>query len=40
MRPLWRSTTHVVGILSQMTGEDWQPWFERYVYCFEMPPIK
>jgi len=36
----WGSTKHLLGILSQMTGEDWQPWFERYVYGCEMPPIK
>ncbi len=33
-------TRHLVGILNQMTGDDWQPWFERYVYGTEMPPVK
>jgi hypothetical protein len=28
-----------VGILEQSTGQEWQPWFERYVYGFEMPEI-
>ena len=31
------ATRHVVGILNQITGTDWQPWFERYVYGCEMP---
>jgi hypothetical protein len=29
-----------VGILEQMTGSAWQPWFERYVYGTEMPPVE
>jgi hypothetical protein len=33
----WGATRHLVGILNQLTGEDWQPWFERYVYGCEMP---
>ncbi len=33
------ATRHLVGILEQMTGEAWQPWFERYVYGAEMPPL-
>ncbi|MEO8197644.1 MAG: M1 family aminopeptidase [Thermoanaerobaculia bacterium] len=33
-------TRHLVGILNQMTGKDWQPWFERYVYGTEMPDVK
>ena len=33
-------TRHLVGILNQMTGRDWQPWFERYVYGTEMPKFK
>lgn len=33
-------TRHLVGILNQMTGKDWQPWFERYVYGTEMPKVK
>ncbi|HEX6203006.1 MAG TPA: M1 family aminopeptidase [Thermoanaerobaculia bacterium] len=32
-------TRHLVGILNQITGNDWQPWFERYVYGTEVPPI-
>ncbi|HEX2163410.1 MAG TPA: M1 family aminopeptidase [Thermoanaerobaculia bacterium] len=32
-------TRHLVGILEQMTGSDWQPWFERYVYGTEVPPV-
>lgn len=33
-------TRHLVGILNQMTGKDWQPWFERYVYGTEMPKVQ
>jgi hypothetical protein len=33
----WGATRHLVGILNQITGEDWQPWFERFVYGCEMP---
>ncbi len=33
-------TRHLVGILNQMTGDDWQPWFEKYVYGTEMPPVE
>lgn len=32
-------TLHRVGILDQVTGQSWQPWFERYVYGTEMPPL-
>jgi hypothetical protein len=32
-------TRHLVGILGQITGADWQPWFERYVYGTETPPV-
>jgi hypothetical protein len=35
----WGGTRHLVGILNQLTGENWQPWFERYVYGCEMPDI-
>jgi hypothetical protein len=28
-------TRHLIGILSQITKRDWQPWFERYVYGTE-----
>lgn len=34
------SARRLVGILNQMTGKDWQPWFERYVYGTEMPKVK
>ena len=34
------ATRHLVGILNQMTGDDWQPWFERYVYGTETPPVQ
>ncbi|MEO7795588.1 MAG: M1 family aminopeptidase, partial [Thermoanaerobaculia bacterium] len=27
------------AILKQMTGSDWQPFFEKYVYGTEMPPL-
>lgn len=33
-------TRHLVGILGQITGKDWQPWFERYVYGTETPPVE
>lgn len=33
-------TRHLVGILDQITGNDWQPWFERYVYGTETPPVE
>ena len=33
-------TRHLVGILNQMTGKDWQPWFERYVYGTETPELR
>ena len=36
----WAGTQHMVGILDQVTGKPWQPWFERYVYGTEMPPLK
>jgi hypothetical protein len=32
-------TRHVVGILDQITGSDWQPWFERYVYGCDVPEV-
>ena len=35
----WGGTRHLVGILNQMTGKDWQPWFERYVYGTETPKV-
>jgi aminopeptidase N len=33
-------TRHLVAILDQMTGRDWQPWFERYVYGTETPELR
>ena len=33
-------TRHLVGILNQMTGDDWQPWFEKYVYGTETPEVE
>jgi|CXWL01.1.fsa_nt_gi hypothetical protein len=33
-------TRHLVGILNQITGKDWQPWFEKYVYGTDMPTVK
>jgi|GEM_PF-380150 len=32
-------TRHLVAILNQITGEDWQPFFERYIYGTEHPEI-
>ena len=36
----WGGTRHVVGILNELTKKDWQPWFEKYVYGFELPEIQ
>lgn len=37
----WAPTRHMVDILNQITGkDDWQPWFERYIYGTEMPPVE
>ena len=36
----WGATRHLVGLLNQMTGKDWQPWFERYVYGTETPRVE
>jgi len=36
----WGGTRHLVGILNQITGEDWQPWFESYVYGCETPDLE
>ena len=36
----WAGTRHLVGILDQITGKEWLPWFERYVYGTEMPPLE
>ncbi len=35
----WATTQNLIGILNQMTGKDWQPWFDLYVYGSEMPEI-
>lgn len=40
VEPGWGETRHLVGILDQITGTDWQPWFERYVYGTETPAVK
>ena len=32
-------TRHAVALLGQITGKDWQPWFERYVYGTETPAL-
>lgn len=34
------STEDLVGILNRITGDDWHPWFERYVYGSETPTLK
>ena len=34
------STEDLVAILNRITGDDWHPWFERYVYGCETPKIK
>lgn len=39
VEPGWGETRHLVGILDQITGRDWQPWFERYVYGTETPKV-
>lgn len=39
VEPGWGETRHLVGILDQITGKDWQPWFERYVYGTETPAV-
>jgi hypothetical protein len=33
-------TADLVAILDQITGKSWQPWFEKYVYGFEVPKVK
>jgi hypothetical protein len=33
-------TADVVALLDQITGDGWQPWFERFVYGFEAPQLK
>jgi len=32
-------TRHLIAILNQITGEDWQPFFERHVYGVEAPEV-
>lgn len=33
-------TRHLIAILDQITGQSWQPFFERYVYGPESPKVK
>jgi aminopeptidase N len=33
-------TRMFTAVLNQVTSRDWQPWFEKYVYGTETPPIK
>ncbi len=33
-------TRHIVGILNQLTGEDWSPWFLKYVFGTEVPQLE
>lgn len=33
------STRHLIGILNQISGQDWQPFFERYVFGTETPKV-
>ncbi|RMD60401.1 hypothetical protein D6833_09765 [Candidatus Parcubacteria bacterium] len=33
------ATHHLIGILNQLTKSDWQPWFDRYVFGTEVPPL-
>ena len=35
----WGTTSDLVAELNQVTGGDWQPWFERYVYGTEIPRV-
>lgn len=39
VEPRWGESRHLVGILDQITGQPWQPWFERYVYGTEIPEV-
>lgn len=32
-------TRHAVALLDRLTGESWQPWFDRFVYGTETPPV-
>jgi hypothetical protein len=33
------TTRGLVETLDQLTGGNWQPWFERYVYGTEVPQL-
>lgn len=33
-------TRHLIGILDQMTEDNWQPWFDRYVFGTETPKLR
>ncbi len=35
----WGTTAGLVATLDELTGGDWQPWFERYVYGTEVPRL-
>jgi hypothetical protein len=35
----WGTTKDLVKTLDQLTGGNWQPWFERYVYGTEIPQL-
>ncbi|NOZ77784.1 MAG: M1 family metallopeptidase [Acidobacteria bacterium] len=35
----WGSTRTLIGILDQMTGQNWQPFFDRYVFGTETPHV-
>ncbi len=36
----YAETRHLIGILDQITGESWMPFFERYLLGTESPPVK
>jgi hypothetical protein len=38
-RYTWGTTAELVRTLDELTGGDWQPWFERYVYGTETPQV-
>ena len=35
----WAHTRHMVTILGQISGTDWQPFFDRFVYGTEVPKL-
>ncbi len=35
----WGSTRTLIGILDQMTGQDWRPFFDRYVFGTAIPKV-